>query len=147
MLALGKMDGAWAFWQRCCCLQWQLPDSEGEHWRENEGGVDEQQRRGKDWRDKERRMEREIERVRGRKREGEGGSDGVCPPRWKFFLRNVAWLANGTLAAPGTSTLSLFSALCPSRPFPATMLATSCDAFGAPRLVIRVIYTALIAAR
>lgn len=31
MLARGKMDGAWAFWQHRCRSRWQLLDSEEEH--------------------------------------------------------------------------------------------------------------------
>lgn len=73
MLARGKMDGAWAFWQHRCCSRWQLLDSEEE--REDEGGEDGQ-------------------RQRRRKRERES------PSCWKFFARNVAQLANGTPAAP-----------------------------------------------
>ena len=95
MLARGKMDGAWAFWQHCCCLQWQLPDSEEEHWRENGGGVDEQERT-----ETREGLERQGEKNGKRKREDRRERNGVCPPCWKFFLRIVAWLENGTLAAP-----------------------------------------------
>lgn len=73
MLARGKMDGAWAFWQHCCCSRWQLLDSEEEH-RERT------------------RKDRDAGRIRKRERESRS-----C---WKFFRRNVAQLANGTPAAP-----------------------------------------------
>lgn len=121
MLARGKMDGAWAFWQHRCCSRWQLLDSEEEH-RERT------------------RKDRDAGRIRKRKREREWFVLEVLPKE-----RRAVGERNATQPPPYDHVVCS-SALCPFRPF-SLPLATSCDAFGAPRLVIRVIYAALIASR
>lgn len=81
---------------------------------------------------RQRGTERDVVRERER--------DGVDPPCWKFFFfffPGNASLSWGTPTAP---------VLLPSVRL-ALSLSTVCDAFRAPRLVIRVIYAALIAPR
>lgn len=103
MVARGKMDGAWAFWQH----------------RERT------------------RKDRDAGRIRKRERESLvfGSSIQGTSRSWRTERQ-----------PPPYVHVVCSSALCPFRPF-SLPLATSCDAFGAPRLVIRVIYAALIASR
>lgn len=99
-----------------------------------------------------RQRRRRSPRMKRWRQRGVREEEGARPPRWKFFPRNVAQLANASRPRVYTSSLLLPSAfgLCPPSQSYTRLLARAtapCDAFGAPCLVIRVIYAALIAPR
>ena len=128
-LARGKIDGAWGFWQHRCSSRWQLLASEEEEAPEDEEAA--------------RRQRRE------QRRRGSSSSALKLLPK----ERRVGWRTPAAPAYIRRRRLFFCLLLSSSVLLPEATLVSSraqtapCDAFGAPCLVIRVIYAALIAPR